>query len=301
MIQLFSNRNSHLYITAITLFFSCLLPVSAATSSKPELQSIWTATPPQLDGKNNDVAWSSAPVFTAHDKVANIDIQLQSVHTRNKIYMLVRYPDTTENRQHKMMHWDEARQRYSTGKEREDTFIFKWNLFPVDADLTLSSDTPYKADIWYWKSMRTDHAGYADDKIQSYQLTKVKSSRLLISKNGSFFYLSRKGDQGRAAYKPAFYTEKAEDTMNKYEFINPTGSRADIKAKGYWKEGVWTIEFERALDTGHADDVQFNLTSNYFFGISRHEIAGRKPDSNIEQSNFGSGDINQLIKLRFIN
>lgn len=301
MNQLLGNKGSHRCIAAITLFFSCLLPVSAVTDSKPELQSILTDTPPQLDGKNNDVAWSRAPVFTTHDKVANIDIQLQSVHTRDKIYMLVRFPDTTENRQHKMMRWDEARQRYSTGKEREDTFVFKWNLFQIETDITLSSDTPYKADIWYWKSMRTDHAGYADDKIQSYQQKKVKSSRLLISKNTSFFYLSRKGDQGRAAYQPAFYTKKVDDIMPKYNFVNPSDSRADIKAKGFWDEGAWTIEFQRDLDTGHTDDVQFNLTSSYFFGVSRYEIAGRKPDSKIEQPNFGSGDINQLIKLRFIN
>ena len=51
------------------------------------------------------------------------------------------------------------------------------------------------------------------------------------------------------------------------------GSRADIKAKGVWTGGVWTIEVKRKLVTNgkqaKVQDVQFkNLKKPYYFGIS---------------------------------
>ncbi len=84
-------------------------------------------------------------------------------------------------------------------------------------------------------------------------------------------------------------------------FINriPSGSRADIKAKGVWKDGEWTIEFGRALNTGNDDDIQFNIEKSYQFGISRHEIAGRKPNPNLSQALYGSGDISEMLILDF--
>lgn len=36
-----------------------------------------------------------------------------------------------------------------------------------------------------------------------------------------------------------------------------TGSVADVRAKGAWKDGFWTLETRRKFDTGHGDDVVF--------------------------------------------
>ena len=48
----------------------------------------------------------------------------------------------------------------------------------------------------------------------------------------------------------------------------PAGpSWSDIQAVGNWQNGVWTIEFARKLNTGHADDVQFDLAKEYYFDI----------------------------------
>jgi hypothetical protein len=48
----------------------------------------------------------------------------------------------------------------------------------------------------------------------------------------------------------------------------PVGSRGDIEAKGIWRKGTWTLEIKRALNTGHDDDVQFDSSKVYYFGIS---------------------------------
>jgi hypothetical protein len=56
---------------------------------------------------------------------------------------------------------------------------------------------------------------------------------------------------------------------------NPTESNADIKAYGVWREGTWTLEIGRALDTkanavkgDKKVDVVFDPSKVYFFGVS---------------------------------
>ncbi len=272
---------------------------TASLGVEKQLISIKVDAPPVIDGDSSDPAWKNAPVLTTHDPVAGIDLLIQSVYSRDKIYMLARYQDQTENRQHKELVWNVEKQQYEIGPTREDAFVFKWNMLPIAADITISANLPYKADVWYWKSSRTDPIGYADDKIQTYQTLKSKNSKLLISKDGQFFYLTRKGDQGDSAYKFNIHMDKTETQVPMYSNRIPTGSRADISAKGQWNNGVWTIEFERALQTGHKDDLQFNPEKNYYFGVSRYEIAGRKPDPQLQEPYFGSGEITELIQLRF--
>jgi len=48
----------------------------------------------------------------------------------------------------------------------------------------------------------------------------------------------------------------------------PSGpSWNDIKAEGAWLNGVWTVELSRKLNTGHSDDIQFDLNKDYYFDI----------------------------------
>jgi hypothetical protein len=52
------------------------------------------------------------------------------------------------------------------------------------------------------------------------------------------------------------------------------GDRGDISAAWNWENGVWTIEFSRALTTGSETDVQFSdLTGMYYFGLAIFENA----------------------------
>ena len=53
---------------------------------------------------------------------------------------------------------------YDVGPDRGDCFVFKWAMDAAVNDLSVHSDHPYMADIWFWKANRTDPAGYADDK-----------------------------------------------------------------------------------------------------------------------------------------
>lgn len=52
------------------------------------------------------------------------------------------------------------------------------------------------------------------------------------------------------------------------------GDRGNISAGWVWADGMWTLEFGRALETGSEFDVQFNdLAASYYFGVAVFENA----------------------------
>ena len=268
----------------------------AALAAQP-VHAVKVPSGPVIDGRADDAVWSKAPVLTTRDSIGDIEMSLRVLYTDTRVFVLVSYPDENESRSHKEMYWDESLEVYKTGPSREDTIVLKWNMESEPVDLSLSSDTPYRADIWYWKAGRTDHAGYADDKMHVYESLQSPDARQLISKSGETFYLERPGDQGRSAYAVHAYGEYVGDEVPKYARQKPLGSRGDVQAKGHWENGRWTIEFARLLDTGHADDVPFDPHMTYQFGVSRYEIAGRQPDSRASQPFHGAGEIGEELLL----
>jgi len=256
-----------------------------------------TTTSPVVDGVGDDSIWHQAQPISTRDAVAEIDHEILCVHTDEQIFILVRFPDANENREHKPLMWNSDEQRYVIGSLREDTIVLKWNMEPLFTDISLSADEVYRADIWYWKSVRTDHAGFADDKSHTYSDLPLQNGRRLVSKSGRRFYLLRKGDEGRSAYKSLSPAVFESEHMNSYEFRVPAGSRADVRAKGHWSNGWWTVEFARNLATGNPDDVQFAAKQRYQFGISRYEIAGRAPEPEIQVPLFGSGEVGENLVL----
>ncbi len=256
-----------------------------------------SSTPPVVDGVGDDSIWRGAQSITTGDAVADIDHEVRCVHTDEQIFFLVRFPDADENREHKPLVWNSDEQRYVVGSLREDTLVLKWNMEPLFTDISLSAEEIYKADIWYWKSARTDHAGFADDKSHIYSDLPLQSGRRMVSKSGRRFYLLRKGDEGRSAYKSRSPADFESERMSGYIFRAPEGSRADVRAKGHWSNGWWTVEFARDLATGNPDDVQLAVKQHYQFGISRYEIAGRPPQPETQIPLFGSGEVGDNLVL----
>ncbi|MEE8398966.1 MAG: ethylbenzene dehydrogenase-related protein [Desulfobacterales bacterium] len=254
---------------------------------------------PVIDGNSNDTEWENTSPIVTHDRVAGIDVSLSAVYTDEKLFFLVEFPDPTESRSHKPWIWDKNQETYIMGSDRGDCFVFKWNMSQKLKDLRVNSDEPYRADIWFWKAGRTDPGGYADDKMQVLSLSPSARAVKLISQTGRIIYLNRTGDTGASAYRNKLHIEFSGDRLPQYVPQTPTGSRADIKAKGHWSKGRWILEFSRKRDTGHNDDIQFTTGKRYLFGISRYEIAGRAPDPNTTQPLYGAGDISENLILEF--
>ncbi len=254
---------------------------------------------PVIDGRMSDAPWSQAREVIVHDPIARHNIALKAVYTDKNIYFLVRYPDSDASRIHKPWRWSSVTGQYEMGPEREDVFVFKWLINAESADLSIYADESWQADVWYWKANRTDPAGFADDKIQTLLSSPFRRTFPVNSRSGEKMYLLREGDAGRSAYTSVMQLEYNGDLIPQYETIAPTGSRADIRAKGEWSNGEWCIEFGRPLNTSHNDDIQFDINGRYLFGVSRFEIAGRKPDAAISQPLYGCGDVSAKMYLVF--
>ena len=256
--------------------------------------------PPVVDGDATDLAWARAEEWVTHDPIADVDISLKSVHTDQTVFFLVRFPDADESRLHKPWVWNPAQQIYENGPQREDVLVLKWAMEHQTTDLSIFADKPYSADVWFWKAHRTDPAGFADDKIQRLSATQLLNSKPIQSKGGKALFLQRKGDQGRSAYQSTIHIDYQGDQIPQFTPREPTGSRADIKARGQWQHGTWHLELSRSLVTGHPDDIQFDISRQYRFGISRYEVAGRAPNAALSQPLYGSGDVSERIVLQFV-
>jgi len=285
---------NHCLLSALALLLSFTHALAAA-----ELKAIKTEHAPVTDGIIDDLLWQNAPSVTHKDGASDTYISIRALYDDEFIYLLAQFRDNSESRRHKPAIWNETVEIYQVSTEREDTLILKWDMGEAPTDLTLHSDVEYRADVWYWKANRTDPAGYADDKFHIYSRHLTPKSRMLTSQKGALFYLTREGDAGKAAYQTSLKGVYEGDTVNSYQVSTPSGSRGDIRAKGHWQQGIWTIEFKRKMLTNNSDDIQFSVDKTFAFAMSRFEIAGREPNPKLSQPLHGAGEVGPVISLKF--
>lgn len=256
--------------------------------------------PPVIDGVSTEKAWEGIKSYKVKDVSTETVVTIKSVYTDDMIYFLVNYPDATENRLHKPWIWDKDMESYTLGPQREDTFTLKWNMMDHEVDLSSFSDDDYTADIWYWKANRTDPSGYADDKYDILSAVPQSKSQEVESRTGKKRFLLRLPDGGTPSYKNIILTAYERDMADQFSHIIPEGSLGDIHAKGAWKEGIWTIEFGRRLDTGQPDDIQLNPQAGkkYLFGISIPGLYGEPLDKKAAHW-YGQGRISEPLFLTF--
>ena len=289
----------HTKILTFLIILALGFPVPAPAQTDPSvLTAARTRSLPAVDAPD-DPAWSAAAPVTIQDAVAGIPITLRALHDGQRISIHASFPDPTESRMHRLLQWDAANRTYRDGSEREDVLVLKWNMSPHKSGLTLREDAPYTADVWFWKAYRSDHAGCADDKIAIYSVNPDPYAKALLSRSGKIFYLTRKGDEGDDPAATRLQPDYVGDRVEKFRLAQPGGSRADIRARGFWKDGRWTVIFARQLVTGHSDDVPLSLDGAHLFGVSRFEIAGRTIEPDAEEPAYGCGDVGELITLRF--
>jgi hypothetical protein len=254
------------------------------------LVSMPVTTGPSIDGQADEPLWATAPAIITLDFSSQRPITLKSVYTTDTVFFLVNFPDADASEVHKVWKWDAREEIYREGPEREDVFLFKWSMSGPDVNLALREAEPHHSDIWFWKACRTNPAGYADDKWQSISLEAGKDTRLIPSPQYGKLYFLRQGDAGEPPWEEKFFYEYQGDRLTKNYPQQPIGSRADIRAKGVWHQGQWTIEFARKLDTGHDDDVIFTPGEVYLFGVSRYAMAFDTSHDAWSQPLYRTGD-----------
>jgi hypothetical protein len=164
-------------------------------------------------------------------------------------------------------------------------------------------------DEWHWKAVRSNPMGYVDDKYVDSTVDPKDDEAGHHADGGTRVYTRNQPKDGTPSFvwksatltvPPAVTAELAKfflldgdkapygpinprtgkawaqgDKVPHSVLQTPTESNADIKAHGAWKDGVWTLEMSRALDTKENAvkgdkkiDVIFDPAKTYHFGIS---------------------------------
>ena len=297
------NAIKHISIKKTVLlvsFFLVYFGIASSCFGEQKLLAIHITEPPLIDGLASDPAWKNAHEIITLDNSSKLPITIKAAYTDTEIFIQVSFPDTDESRTHKSWLWNKGREIYTVGNDREDIIVVKWNMLLEPVDLSIFADNPYQADIWFWKACRTDASGYADDKSHMLGQTKEQDASKIISSSGKTMYLLRSSDGGSSAYRVDLSTAYQGKTLPRFIPQQPTGSRSDVRAKGVWENGTWTVEFRRNLITGHGDDIQLTPGKKFLFGVSRYEIAGRDINQKLSDPLYGTGDVNEPLWLEFI-
>ena len=232
---------------------------------------------PNLDGSFK--GWGAVPAVNIPlksllKKPAVSMISVKAGVYKKEVFFLFRWKDSTKDVLHKPYVWNSAKGAYVKGSQREDRLAVQ---FAMEGDYTTDwfSGKSFKADMWHWKAYRTNPNGLAHDKMTIVSTKPMKRAYKGKTKNGKTVYIRRPSDKGSKLYKTTRYAKKEKDVMPKYIIAkNATGSVTDIKAKGVWNNGEWTLLLNRKLNTGNSDDVVFHKGRAVAGGIAVFDHAG---------------------------
>lgn len=258
-----------LIVTAAGLLATNLLAAGVPALAAPPSGTLTVpvqrlAAPPKVDGDTADwgkAAWTRVPVRPADDKVASvavgaIEMEIAAGIAAGRFYLAARWPDAAADTVYRPWQWMES--RYRKGEERDDMLAVRFHL-DGQYDRCMISDLTYSVDVWLWAAGRTDPSGVADDLTHTFTTALTDEAAEYKTPSGQTVYMKKPRDEGRQGWANVRAPkEMTRPTLPSVEVTaDPAGSVADVLAKGAWSKGRWTVEFSRALDTGHADDVVF--------------------------------------------
>lgn len=247
------------------LVTSLLTGLNLPLASANELQIIPVVqlqSAPLCDGSSDD--WKDVPSIEIPlmylgepERVKTVLLKAGVFH--DEVYFYSEWEDSTEDTLHKPHIWDETKQKYVEGPQREDRFALEFAM-EGDYDANWFSGKEFKADMWNWKAGRTNPIQISHDKMTIISRQALAESYKGTLPDGSSIYIQRPNDSGEEPYEIKRYFKKQQELMLKYvpreKLYKGTD---DIKAKGIWKDGKWHLEQCRKLDTQQADDVRFAL------------------------------------------
>jgi hypothetical protein len=144
-------------------------------------------------------------------------------------------------------------------------------------------------DLWQWRAARSNPMGFAgDDYVLEYRLSDAGKNPFTTPAKPAWMYDASK--TGFAAIPEADLTKmldkfplvigrnavaldakanfKAGDILPQPVLQEPAGSAADIQASGVWRNGRWTVDLKRKLNTGNPDDRVLEPGKLYDIGLA---------------------------------
>lgn len=262
---------------------AALLATATAVHAAPPIIKIQKlAAPPKLDGIANEWKgpWSKVGMMPGttraygpkHKDILNKSgtktIEVQAGHHGGKIFFAVRVPDKTKDVDWHTLIWSNAEKTYIESKNADDGVALKFDV-AGDFDACMLAQREYIADVWHWMAGRTDFTGRAEDQVQLFSKRPIPGGRQRKAKGGGVLYIRQGPDAGVRPFKPAEPTKKMGDKIPGFtKNPKPSGSLADVGAKGNFAGGLWVVEFARAFTVADPLDARFTVGQKKKFSIA---------------------------------
>lgn len=250
-----------------------LTGITAMAAEPPQaIPVMMLAESPTVDGNLSE--WGSAgwiklpikPSVPAADRVklgleaedknvtGSLTLQLKAGVFQDRVYLAARWPDDTADLGYKGWDWNGV--KYVESGKREDMLAVRFNM-DGDFDRSMLSGKTYKVDLWLWSAARTNPAGLAEDWMHLLSTKMIEDAAEYEVTGIGTVYIKKIRDSGNPLFKTLRPPkEKGTAQAPSFEMLaNPSGSVADVSAKGAWKAGYWNLEFSRKLNTGNTDDL----------------------------------------------
>lgn len=271
MMNLASIYLAAFYRKAFAFTVLCLCPSLIYAYQSIPVTALQSA--PVLDGSDSDWGPSTLIAVPLHTTGQGQQSQVETIFVKgavfaDKVYFYFTWQDDTHSFEHKPFLWDDQQKRYIQSQIYEDRLAVQ---FAMSGDYTTDwfSGNEFVADMWHWKSFRSNTLGLAQDKQTIISKTKILRSFQGQTPQGTPIYLYRPSDAGDPLYTSMRYQQQQSSKMPKYLLAKqPQGSIADVQAKGVWRDGAWHLEIVRAINTEHADDVVFIKGRQVLGGIA---------------------------------
>jgi hypothetical protein len=262
-------------VNRLLLPLALLLPQAVFADAPPQVIAVQNlGSTPKVDGELGEWGsdgWIKIPVKPAlprderakyglepsgeRNTTGKLEVEMKAGVAGGKLYIAVRYPDDAADAQYKDWVWRDN--KYQRDIQLDDMFAVRFHL-SGDYDRTMLSTKEYRVDVWLWSAARSNPTGFAED-MNHLITTKMQDSAAEYQvKDGPVIYISKQRDEGAGPYDVVSRPrENKGDKLVSFVAATPSGSGADVAAKGVWKAGHWSLEFARALNTSRADDVVF--------------------------------------------
>lgn len=194
-------------------------------------------------------------------------VELKAGVAAGQIFLAARWPDDAPDTDYRP--WERRGGEYVEGSQRDDAFAVRFAL-RGEFDRSMLSGKSYLVDLWLWSAGRSDRLGRAEDMVHRFATRFIEDAAEYEVKGVGTVYIKKSRDAGMPLYRnvrPA-RGASAERLPSVETNRRPSGSVADVAAKGQWKNGYWNLELARALDTGNGDDVALPPGSRIAFQIA---------------------------------
>jgi len=247
---------------------------------------------------------TSHTVTTVKGRADGPDVSVQAVYDGKNLALRIVWADKTASVLHRAWVWDGS--KFSRSDEMQDRMAVMFPIennakfstkgcgaacHNEDKDNKkwwMGSDSAsVRYDLWQWSAANSNPAGQAQDQWVGKQEDPTNHESALhgdaLKSGGSIANINK--DKNGPAYmngtsitatqiltgqQVAIDTSKlTKGAMIPSSIVAPwVGSRGDIKAKGVWKNGKWTVVLMRALSTGNDDDLTLTPPKAYPLGVA---------------------------------